>query len=906
MFKTSWSYAGNYNLTDAGRFTETAGSSWLTWTDDSSDTTRGNITALAIAPTTGGSGGKVFIYNDQGSGYAPGWREVWTSTSDGSGSGLDADLLDGQHASAFQAAGTYNTIIGTDSDINTSGCQVVDQLVMTDGVITSHSVRNLTLANLGYTGATNANYITNNNQLTNGAGYTTCTGNVSTSGNQSIAGVKSFSDKIGADGGIDGLTLANGGITGSNFNISGVNQLSINDPGEGILFGGGTNSVHLLAIDDATDNIMNFCGATELRVAGNKVWTAANDGPGSGLNADCLDDAQLCSNASTSTVVQRTGNGYICANYFHTAPNDVSSNISKILIECGNDGFMRHGTASGVRSFLNVADGATTCTGTVTSITVNTAAGLDGAGTITSSGTLNLSLDLSELTDMTGGIDTAVDEIILLDNGAERRKRFAEIFGSNAYNSTTIPTNNNQLTNGAGYITSSGTANNSTCAGGLAVHTGRNNVANRIVRTDSNGYIQAGWINTTSGAQTTQSFDRIYASTDSYIRYYSPACFGIQIGQYINYNCLASKPTIPTNNNQLTNGNGYTTCTGNLCGSTAQCIFDSVYNFCIGPNAGEDFTSGSNNTLIGKCAGRCITTGAHNVSIGSRAGEKNCVKSYNVSLGYQAGFCGQGCGSTAIGQAALQNASSDNSVAIGKCTLYAASGNSNTAIGAQALQNMTSGQNNFGLGAIAGFALQTGNGNVFIGQDASRYQTSGDNVVAIGKRAGRCHSGGTRTVGNNNIYIGQDTKSSANSTSNEIVIGCGAVGCGSNKAMIGNSSVTVVCSNGSFSTVSDRRDKTCICDLEFGLDFIGNLKPKTFNMITDRSDPEGSISCKRHGFIAQDVIALEGDDPVITNNDNPDRLGYTGEHIIPILVKGMQEQQAIIDNLTARLEALEG
>ena len=123
--------------------------------------------------------------------------------------------------------------------------------------------------------------------------------------------------------------------------------------------------------------------------------------------------------------------------------------------------------------------------------------------------------------------------------------------------------------------------------------------------------------------------------------------------------------------------------------------------------------------------------------------------------------------------------------------------------------------------------------------------------------------------------------------------------------MIGNSSVTVVCSNGSFSTVSDRRDKTCICDLEFGLDFIGNLKPKTFNMITDRSDPEGSISCKRHGFIAQDVIALEGDDPVITNNDNPDRLGYTGEHIIPILVKGMQEQQAVIDNLTARLEALE-
>lgn len=37
----------------------------------------------------------------------------------------------------------------------------------------SVSTRTLTLANLGYTGATNANYITNNNQLTNGRGYIT-------------------------------------------------------------------------------------------------------------------------------------------------------------------------------------------------------------------------------------------------------------------------------------------------------------------------------------------------------------------------------------------------------------------------------------------------------------------------------------------------------------------------------------------------------------------------------------------------------------------------------------------------------------------------------------------------------------------------------------------------------------
>ena len=75
--------------------------------------------------------------------------------------------------SGKQAAGTYNTIIGTDSDINTSGATIVDNIYVTDGVITSMGTRTLTLGDLGYTGATNANYITNNNQLTNGAGYIT-------------------------------------------------------------------------------------------------------------------------------------------------------------------------------------------------------------------------------------------------------------------------------------------------------------------------------------------------------------------------------------------------------------------------------------------------------------------------------------------------------------------------------------------------------------------------------------------------------------------------------------------------------------------------------------------------------------------------------------------------------------
>jgi hypothetical protein len=115
-----------------------------------------------------GGGSYDILYFAAGSNN-PTWRgnKIWNAANDGSGSGLDADKLDGLHASSF------NQVIGTDSDINTSGATVVDQLNMTDGVIQSHSTRTLTLADLGYTGATNANYITNNNQLTNGAGYVT-------------------------------------------------------------------------------------------------------------------------------------------------------------------------------------------------------------------------------------------------------------------------------------------------------------------------------------------------------------------------------------------------------------------------------------------------------------------------------------------------------------------------------------------------------------------------------------------------------------------------------------------------------------------------------------------------------------------------------------------------------------
>ena len=88
----------------------------------------------------------------------------------------------------------------------------------------------------------------------------------------------------------------------------------------------------------------------------------------------------------------------------------------------------------------------TTNTGTVTSVTINTSAGLDGSGTITTSGTVNLSLDLSELTDMTADVNGEEDELILLDNGAERRKLVNEIKLSQFNNDSGFTTNTGDIT----------------------------------------------------------------------------------------------------------------------------------------------------------------------------------------------------------------------------------------------------------------------------------------------------------------------------------------------------------------------------------------------------------------------------------------------------------------------------
>ena len=226
-----------------------------------------------------------------------------------------------------------------------------------------------------------------------------------------------------------------------------------------------TNCAGLACVGDITA-VVAGSGLTGGATSGSAT---VNVGAGTAITV-AADTVSVNSTCNSTWNAKTTCTGTTTPSNTQTFTNK-SGNISQWTNNSGYTTCTGTTTPSNTQTFTNKSgnisqwtndSGYTTNAGDITGVTAGTL--LDGGG---SSGTVTLNVDLSELTDGTAAIVPTSDEVVYLDAGSQKRKLFSEIFGSNAYNSTTIPTNNNQLTNGAGYTTCTGDITGVTAGTGM-------------------------------------------------------------------------------------------------------------------------------------------------------------------------------------------------------------------------------------------------------------------------------------------------------------------------------------------------------------------------------------------------------------------------------------------------------
>ena len=248
------------------------------------------------------------------------------------------------------------------------------------------------------------------------------------------------------------------------------------------------------------------------------------------------------------------------------------------------------------------------------------------------------------------------------------------------------------------------------------------------------------------------------------------------------------------------------------------------------------------------------STGIRNIAVGACSLEASTTSSDNVAIGF-----------TALDN----NTTGSDNVAVGNNALDAnTTAGNNTGVGHNALKSNTEGFENTAFGNAAGCSINIGDQNVAIGSHALNNLTEGNNNVALGR------------------YAGADAVRNINGT-------C------TNNIVIGNTSHTNAYIKIDWTVTSDLRDKTEIADVPHGLDFVNQITPIKYRFKTSRENdtPNGAT---RYGFKAQEILALEGENPVLVNNGDADNLSLTSAYLLPVLVNAIKELKAEIDELKKR------
>ncbi len=242
-------------------------------------------------------------------------------------------------------------------------------------------------------------------------------------------------------------------------------------------------------------------------------------------------------------------------------------------------------------------------------------------------------------------------------------------------------------------------------------------------------------------------------------------------------------------------------------------------------------------------------------------------------------------------------------------------GSYNTGIGYEALKANTNGDHNTAFGFKALDVNTVGIYNTAVGLNSLGANTGGDynTVVGADALAGNVNGNYNTAVGYKAYYTGSYTNSTA--------IGYNTAVSASNHVYLGNSS-TIEVWGAPYHETSDRRVKTKVHEGVPGLEFISKLRPVMYNFDTKKKNELLGIPTDTNitnnsrmdsivftGFIAQEVekAALDCNydfSAVHTPGNNKDLYGLSYSTFVVPLVKAVQEQQQLIDELRAQNQAL--
>jgi hypothetical protein len=305
-------------------------------------------------------------------------------------------------------------------------------------------------------------------------------------------------------------------------------------------------------------------------------------------------------------------------------------------------------------------------------------------------------------------------------------------------------------------------------------------------------------------------------------------------------------------------------------------------------------------------------SGANNTAVGYQALRSNTTAVFSTAVGYQAGYAATASYNTMFGAGAGSGASF--------------TGNENTLVGYYAGNALTSGSKNTFVGPAfgngAGGLMTTGGSNTIIGGYSGNaggidIRTSSNNIVLSdgdGNVRYRYESSYGMSVFGTSGKLPNDS-----SSANTFVVGLpsawpGTVEttCGSYTSNYdhynyrnGNGIVGSIRTNGSgtsYLTSSDYRLKENVAPMTGALDKVAQLNPCTYTWKVD-----GSIG---QGFIAHELAevcpdAVSGEKDQVNADGSIKPQGIDTSFLVATLTAAIQEQQAIITDLKARIETLE-